>query len=508
MPIKKIDLKKIGSGNKFKVLNFSKFQKQAQKITRQIQLRSPKTFWVGGAVRDLLLGRESYDIDIATEATPKSVKRILLKMGLRFFDVGEKFGTIGAILPEKRITAAAAKTVKLTRKIEITTFRGEKGYADFRHPNKLKFISIPELDAKRRDLSINAIFFDPTTKRLIDYNGGLEDLKNKKIRFIGSAEKRITEDPLRVLRAIRFAAILDFNILPKDFAQIKKYAHLLKKVSGTRVKEELDKIMSSQNSVAGIKLLDKSGLLREIFPEIVRLKKARQSKDVHAEGDVFKHTLLALENLNNLFFKSTNQLSEAAASSHLALRYAVLFHDLGKFGTAKKIIKNGRMRISFYGHEKLGANVFKNIAKRIPFSKEDFKKINYLISHHISLYDIEAKKFSQKAFLNWAQKPYFPDLIKLLIADRLAATKKDLRGRKIKKDLSAWFRLLKKAEAWKSYKAPKIVSGNDVMKILKIKPGKKVGEILEKIFALQKSGKIKSRQQAITFLRSLDKLNA
>ena len=258
---------------------FDPYQKQALKICVALNNAGYKAYWVGGAVRDMLLQRPNFDIDIATDANPQKVKRVLKALNFTFFSIGEKFGTIGAIAKNKN---RPAKNL-LPKAIEITTFRSEQNYADFRHPKKVRFVSSAETDAQRRDFTINALYFDPQTFEILDYVNGLIDLKAQKINFVGRPEKRIIEDPLRTIRAVRFAAELEFKIDPKSAAAIRKYRRLINKVSWQRVRIELDKIMLSKNRAVGIALLYKLGLFDALYSELDRdkilwLKKYLQPK--------------------------------------------------------------------------------------------------------------------------------------------------------------------------------------------------------------------------------------
>jgi len=454
-------------------IKFNSYQKAAVKLVSEFKSRGFETYWVGGAVRDLLLKRQNFDIDMATAAIPSKTKKILSQLGMHFFTVGEKFGTI--------VTEIRG------RKIEITSFRSEQNYKDSRHPSMVRFGIKPAEDVRRRDFTINALLFDPTENELIDHVGGLKDLKARRLKFVGNAATRIKEDPLRSLRAVRFATILNFKIAQNDFNQIKKQATLINKISGERIKQEIDKLLDSDNFIVGLKLLDSSGLLGQIFPELEQLKTVKQSKNYHAEGNVFKHSFLVLENLRG---------------ADLDLRWAALLHDIGKFGSAKKTLKEGRRHISFHGHAQIGAEMFLKIARRLHFSKQQAQKIFYLINRHMDLRPIE--NIQEKTLIRWAKEPWFIDLLKLRIADSLGAKQTDLFGRVVKKEMRDWFAVFPKIKRWQKVKSKKIVDGADVMKILKLEPSKKVGEILEEVEILQKQGKIKNRQQGITFIKSLD----
>src|SRR3989338_7011151 len=235
-----------------------------------------QAFWVGGIVRNMLMKRESDNIDIATDATPEQIEKMLNQVKIKNTSVGKQFGSILAIIHGF--------------KIEITTFRAEGRYSDKRHPDAVEFIRDYLQDAKRRDFTINALYFDPTTKELSDPTIGIKDLGLKLLRFVGDPRKRIDEDALRMLRGVRLATQLSFKLEKNTFAAIKTRAKYIQSISGERIKAELDKILLSENRVAGLELLDKTGLLRFLIPQMEELKKfSHKSKKYHLEGNMFNH---------------------------------------------------------------------------------------------------------------------------------------------------------------------------------------------------------------------------
>lgn len=455
-------------------VKYTSAQRLANKICRGLQASGFEAYWIGGAVRDLILKKESStDIDIATSAKPPQIKPILKKLSLRFFDVGEKFGTIG--------------TQTKYGNIEITTFRKETGYSDSRHPNKVTFLNSAFEDSARRDFTVGALYYNPKTREVLDFHDGLKDLKNKTLRFILSSEQRIKEDPLRMLRAVRFASTLGFVIAKKDAAAIKKNASLIQKISGERIKQELDKIILSKNNIFGMQLLSNLNILKHVLPELDRLKKVLQSKDFHAEGNAFIHSLLTLGNIKE---------------GDTVLRYAALFHDIGKFGMGKKVIKHGRRHISFIGHGPRGAEIFQEIAKRLRFASVDKSRIEYLIKHHMDLMHLE--RMNPKNIQKLAKNKEFRDLVRLRIADNLASYLTNIRGKVMREDMSPWLKLFKVADHVEKQQQIKLISGHDVMRVLKIKSSPKVGAILERIKNMQIRGKIKTRKQALAALQKLD----
>lgn len=432
-----------------------------------------KSFIVGGYVRDLLLKRdETGAIDIATEATPQQVVRIFGKK-FRVIPTGIKHGTV---------------TIhKGGDDIEITTFRTESKYQDWRRPEKVAYIKDPQEDSKRRDFTINAIYFNPLTGEIFDFQGGLRDIKARRLRFVGSAKKRISEDALRLMRAARFATVLGFNLAAKDQAIIRGLAPLIKKISPERIKQELDKIVLSPNRAAGLNLLLRLRLLFFILPEIDSLAKVKQSRNYHSEGNVFVHTLLGLT------------LIEKRAD--LPTLYGLLFHDVGKGQTAKPTTKRGRHHISFHGHQELGESLAKKALKRLRSSKKEIDDISwYVRNHHMP---VDFPKMRRAKLMRWCLEPRFDNLLKIFRADSLASIPTDKKGRQLKPSLDLYnfaFAVYKKASKQKVL-TEKFVTGNDVMRLLKIASGPKVGQVLRQVEERQLEGKIKNRSDALKYLK-------
>ena len=448
--------------------------KIARKIILRLQKKYPQTYLVGGAVRDMLLGKKNFDLDIATEALPAEVKRELESMGLRFFDAAEKFGTIG-------VPSGDGKN------IEITTFRKESEYEDLRHPAKITFIASARADAKRRDFTVNSLYYDPRAHKVLDFTGGRHDLKHQKIRFVGSPETRIKEDPLRLLRAVRFASNLNFEIADKDLKSIKKHSGLASIVAPERTKAELDKIFSGENFLRGFELLDETGILKILLPEVEALKKVRQSRDFHSEGNAFIHTALILKEMKD---------------EKLLMRYAGLLHDIGKKDTEKINFRKGSRHISFYGHAPAGAEKFETISRRLNFSRREKQQIKYLISSHMDLLNIT--QIREKTLVKMAKKPYFSDLLRLRIYDNIASIADKEHAKKDNSETIALKKILKKSLPWKKRMQRKLLSGREVMRILKIDEGKRVGKILEQISIQAALGKIKTKKEAEKFVKTLD----
>lgn len=433
------------------------------------------SYIVGGYIRDLLMGRkETGMIDVATEAPPQQVSKLLARRGFRIIPTGLKHGTV---------TVHHGKD-----DIEITTFRQEGKYLDRRHPEKVSFIKSPQQDSARRDFTINAFYFDPRARIVRDYQGGFEDLKNRRLKFVGSARARISEDALRLMRAVRFACVLNFSLSPADLATIKKSAKLIKQISSERVKMELDKIMLSPNHAQGLDLLNRSGLLLQILPEIEKLNHTPQSKDWHSEGNVFVHTLLGFSKLE--------------AGSSLSTSYGLLFHDVGKSQTLERKIKDGRTHTSFYNHMQVGEEITKKVLKRLRFSNSEIDEIAWYVQNSHVPFGLKQMRVSKQ--MAWALDPRFENLLKIYRADSLASIPSDRKGRKLKPSLVTYqyaIKTLKRARSQKQLQK-RLVSGDEVMKILKIGSGPQVGRALNEIRDLQLAGKIKTHQEALAHLKS------
>jgi tRNA nucleotidyltransferase/poly(A) polymerase len=449
---------------KYKWPERSNLSRGAFEIVRKLRVKGHQAFIAGGAVRDVLLKRKLSEIDIATSAKPGEVEKLFLKT----IPTGKKHGTI---------------TVRLNKtSYEVTTFRTEGVYEKFRRPLKVYFSKNVEIDVARRDFTINALFYDPEKKEIIDYVDSVRDLASKKIKFVGSASERLQEDALRLLRAVRFAAVLDFELDREARRAIKTNAKLITNVSAERVKMELDKILLSKNCSMGIGLLDIMGLLVYILPELKNTQGVRQPRNQHAEGDVYAHSLLSLEQADETF--------------DLGVRYAILFHDLGKAKTAKIIQK----KITYYNHQSVGEELVKKIAKRLKFSTHETARISWLVKNHMVPNDFVSMKLSTRR--KWGLNLHFADLLKVYLADARASLppsgKPDMNPKAYREGL----KIMKEIASLPALARP-IISGNDVMKILKIKEGPRVGEILKIVEEKKLAGEIKTKTEAIELLKKI-----
>src|SRR3989344_8594560 len=334
----------------------TKLDRAGVKIVRLFNDAGFQAFWVGGGVRGMLLKRPSDDLDIATDATPLQTDKLLAKAKIKTRPVGKKFGTILAIV------------YKLP--FEITTFRSERDYKDKRHPNQVQFIKDYLQDAKRRDFTVNAMYFNPIEKFLYDPTGGKDDLRRGLLRLDGNPKQRIDEDALRMRRGVRLSLELGMRLEDSSFAAMRTRVKFIQEISGERVKAELDKILSHSKRSEGLRLLDDVGLLQYIIPEFEKLKRTEHKAGTfHLEGSIFNHTMKAVEILK------TNDLDVV---------YAVLFHDLGKVIKPIQVPNDNPKgwRWSFRGHVQLSGQLFTKFADKYRFSRQSKKRILDLIARH------------------------------------------------------------------------------------------------------------------------------
>lgn len=462
----------------------SQISRGAFGIVKKLRKAGFEAFIAGGAVRDALLKRPIQEIDIATSAKPVDVKKLFKKT----IPTGEKHGTVTVFplplsLPrgegkQKRKFLPPGGGGKVGG-YEVTTFRVEGPYEKYRRPSKVKFVRSAEEDAKRRDFTVNAMFYDPDKKEVIDFVDGIADLSHKRIRFIGDPEARIREDALRLLRAVRFATTLEFDLAKETRKAIQKNAKLITKISAERIKQELDRIIMSPRAGIGIGLLDIVGLLQYVLPEFKNCQGVGQPRNQHSEGDVYAHSLLALE--------------KADESYDLPTRYAVLFHDLGKPQTRQ--IRSGK--ITFYGHQKAGGELARKIGRRLKFSAQDSKKISWLVEGHMVPNDFARMRLSTRR--RWGLESYFSELLQVHLAD-VKASIPAVVGRPAFSAYRQGLKILEEIKRMPELGRP-LLSGNEVMKMLKIKEGPLVGRVLKLIQEEHLAGKLKNKQDALKFLR-------
>lgn len=419
---------------------------------------------VGGAVRDILMGKSVYDWDFATKATPDEI----LKLFKDAYYTNE-FGTVG--IPNEN---------KDERPYEITTFRTEHGYSDARRPDKVEWGKTLEEDLKRRDFTWNAMALKlerESSFTLIDPFAGQEDIKDKLVRAVGDPNERFSEDGLRLMRAIRIATELMFTIEEKTFEAIRVNASLINKISKERVRDELFKILKSPNPYEGILLFKNSGLMQEILPEMEKTFGVEQkSPGRHHIYDVGTHSLYSLKHV-------------AERNSDSVVRFATLIHDIGKPQTFKKL-DNGT--ITFYNHEIISAQIVKRIADRLRFSNKEKDKLYKLVRYHQFSVDERQTDSALRRFLRKVGLENVPDILDLRVGDRLGGGARETSWR-----LEEFKKRLIEVQKQPFTVHDLKITGNDVMKVLGIEPGPKVGEILDKLFEEVVEKKIENEKSVL-----------
>jgi poly(A) polymerase len=406
-------------------------------------------------VRDLVRGRQPKDIDIATDARPEEVQKIFR----RTYAVGAHFGVIVVLENDFQF--------------EVATFRSDGVYLDGRHPVAVNFSS-PEEDARRRDFTINGMFFNPLNDEVIDFVGGREDLAAGLVRAIGDPGQRFAEDRLRLLRAVRFATVLEFEIEAATWEAVVRLAETIKSISAERIREELVRIFLSRQRLRGWDLLEASGLMKAILPEIEALKGCEQPPQFHPEGDVFRHTRLMLSLL-------PNEVS-------IPLVFSVLLHDIGKPATAS-VDETGRIRFS--GHDKLGATMTESVMQRLRFSRAEIEATVEAVDQHMVFKDVPNMRVSRlKRFM---VRPHFADELELHRVDCLGS-----HGM-----LDNYEFLKAKAAEFENEPIipPPLVKGDDLI-ALGMKPGPRFGEILEAVQTRQLEGTLREREEALRWVKA------
>jgi poly(A) polymerase len=363
-------------------------QLAAERIVDRLRASGHEAYFAGGCVRDLLLGVEPSDFDVATSAHPDAV----LALFSRTFAVGAHFGVV---LVSDQIDAREIVT-------EVATFRSDVAYLDGRHPTEVRFSSSPREDVLRRDFTINGMMFDPVLNRqtcsltssLLDYVGGQNDLRARLIRAIGDPALRFEEDKLRMLRAVRFAARFEFSLDPETERAIRLLAPGIGQVSRERVRDELTRMLTEGSARLAFELLDRTGLLREVLPEVSKLHGVQQPPEYHPEGDVWIHTLLLLEKL------------PAGVSPTLA--WGALLHDIGKPATFSHYPPD---RIRFNGHVEIGVRIAHDILRRLRFSNDDCAQILALVENHMRFGDVE--KMKESTLRRFFRLPHFDEHLAL-----------------------------------------------------------------------------------------------
>ena len=423
----------------------------AERICATLTKAGHRALLAGGCVRDLLLNTPAKDYDVATSATPKQVAALFEKT----IPVGAAFGVMIVVMPEGQF--------------EISTFRTDGPYQDGRHPTFVNFAGERE-DALRRDFTINAMFFDPATREIVDYVGGRADLDAQIIRTVGKPHDRFAEDHLRLLRAVRFAGRLGFSIEPGTRAAIEEMAPLVTTTSAERIRDEIIKMLVEGGGRRAFELMDETGLLQHVLPELSRMKGVEQPPEYHPEGDVFTHTMILADMLRG-------------ASPTLAL--ATLLHDVGKPETITY-----EDRIRFSNHDKVGAAIAAGICKRLRMSNHDTDRVEWLVAQHMRL--AHAPQMRESKLKRFVREDGFNELLQLGRLD-CESSHGDLRT-------IEWIEHYVATLPPDAMRPAPLLTGDDLITLGYV-PGKLFKTILQTVEDAQLEGAIESREAAIALVQ-------
>jgi poly(A) polymerase len=429
----------------------------ANSICDTLQQRGHQALLVGGCVRDVLLGRDPADYDVTTDATPERVMQLFPES----LAVGVQFGVV-------LVSRDSAQ-------VEVATFRRDVGYTDGRHPDQVVYAAKPEDDVSRRDFTINGLLMRHDSGEVLDFVGGRADLDAGIIRAIGEPERRFTEDKLRMLRAVRFAARFGYGIEPKTLVAIRLHAQEIHAVSAERIREELSKLLTEGAARQGFELLDKSGLLKHVLPEISAMKGVPQPPEYHPEGDVWVHTLLLLEGL--------------AVGSSRTLAWGALLHDVGKPPTFRPASVTGD-RIRFDSHVEVGVRMTVGICKRLKFSNEETEQIQALVANHMKFKD--ASQMRQSTLKRFVRLPRFDEHLELHRLDCLAS-----HGRLDAYDAVRDFLSHTPPE---QVRPRRLLTGDDLSEI-GYAPGPSYHKMLAAVEDAQLEGVLSTKEEAISFVK-------
>ena len=432
----------------------SPMQKTARAVAARLRESGHVAYFAGGCVRDIVRGETPKDFDIATDANPEAVQKLFPHT----YAVGAHFGVI--------------LVVENGFQFEVATFRSDDAYVDGRRPSAVHFSS-PEEDAKRRDFTINGMFYDPVAEKVIDFVGGRADIGAKLVRAIGDSAQRFTEDRLRMLRAVRFAAVLDYKIDNRTWDALVANAPSINEISAERIRDELVRIFVSANRTRGWDLLDSSGLMRAILPEIDAMKGCAQPEQFHPEGDVFEHTRLMLQFL--------------PGKVSVPLVFSVLLHDVAKPRTAT-VDNTGRIR--FNEHDRIGAEMTEEIMRRLRFSGAEIDATVEMVRQHMVFKDVPKMRVAK--LRRFMARPTFEDELELHRVDCEGSHRM----------LDNYEFLLRKREEFANEPIipPPLVRGDDLI-ALGLKPGPKFREILDAVETGQLEGTLRTSEEALEWVK-------
>lgn len=438
---------------------------EATRLVRVLREHGYSAYLAGGCVRDLVLGREPADYDVATSATPDEVMRVFP----RTYAVGAQFGVV--LVPVLRDSENRGRG---NYAIEVATFRSDGVYSDGRHPDQVQFSSEARLDVQRRDFTINGLLLDPMTQEILDYVGGRDDLKACIIRAIGAPHRRFAEDKLRMLRAVRFAARFGYAIERQTFTAIGELAGQIHQVSHERIRDEILKMLTEGHARRAFELLDETGLLAQVLPEIKKMQGVEQPPQFHPEGDVWVHTLMLLEGL------------PAGVSKTLAL--GVLLHDVGKPPT----FRVAPDRIRFDQHAEVGTRMAEEICHRFRMSNEETHQVCALVANHMRFGDV--MKMKESTLKRFFRLPRFEEHLELHRLDCLSSHR----------DLSLYDFAREKFHTLpaQQIRPEPLIDGNDLI-AAGYSPGPKFRDALTAVEDAQLEGTITSKEEALGLVKSL-----
>jgi poly(A) polymerase len=433
----------------------------ATRLVERLRAAGHEAFFAGGCVRDMLLGKEAHDIDIATSAKPEEVQHLFH----RTVAVGAAFGVIVVLEDDFEF--------------QVATFRSDGAYKDGRHPESVSFTTAGG-DAKRRDFTVNGLFYDPIEKKIIDHVGGESDLKAGILRSIGNPEERFSEDKLRLIRCVRFGASLGFQIEEETWKAVCRMAPQITVVSAERLRDELVKIFTHPSRVRGFDLLDASGLLDILLPEVTHMKGCEQPPDFHPEGDVFVHTRL--------------MLSLLPPEVSVPLVFSVLLHDTGKPGTFRRD-ETGRIR--FNGHESVSAEITTTIFERLRFSNAETEATVVGVKNHMSFKDVKNMRVATlKRFL---ARP--------TIEDEMELHRVDCLGSHGLLDNHAFLRDKQVEFSNAPLIPPPLITGRDLISS-GYKPSPLFKKILDAVEAMQLEGAVTTPEEALAWVKAQSEFQA
>jgi poly(A) polymerase len=462
-------------------------KEHAISIVKTLRASGHQAYLVGGCVRDIVLGREPADYDVTTDAAPEEVMRIFRQT----YAVGSQFGVVLVPVPENTSFSStigsepgqapslrssaefgAATDHSRANVVEVATFRSDVGYSDGRHPDQVRYTTNPRQDVERRDFTINGLLLDPITNEVLDFVGGRRDLHAHIIRTIGDPGLRFAEDKLRMLRAVRFAARFNYQIEPETFRAIRKLSQRIHQVSRERVRDELTKMLTEGQARPAFLLLDETGLLHEVLPEISALKGVEQPPQFHPEGDVFVHTLLLLDKLPQ--------------PCPATLAWGALLHDVGKPPT----FRVAPDRIRFDGHVEVGVKMAEQICRRLRFSNHDSEQILALVANHMRFADVQRMK--ESTLKKFIRMPRFEEHLELHRID-CQSSHGDLTSYKFTREKMA-------ALPPEAVRPPALINGDDLIAAGYV-PGPQFKEILGAVEDGQLEGRLGSKEEALEFVR-------